>query len=158
MKKLLMVTMIGLSLTGFSTFKEAEAGFSRVGEPSRSAEIADNRAGFALVKQGRYAEAEPYFLRELATAPNSPYALLNLGVIYEVTGRFSEARVMYQRVLALRTTEIMYEQFDLNNRGAVDAGVESFDTIAERHLQGLTFIASNSAAAAGEGTFVATAR
>ena len=79
MKKLLMVTMIGLSLTGFSTFKEAEAGFSRVGEPSRSAEIADNRAGFALVKQGRYAEAEPYFLRELATAPQLAVCIAEFG-------------------------------------------------------------------------------
>ena len=159
MKNLLLVTMVGLSLTGFSTFKNAEAADMRlVTGQNRPAEIDNNRAGFALAKQGRYAEAEPYFQRELQTAPNSPYALLALGGIYEVSGRFSQARVMYQRILALRTTESNAGQFDFNNRGSVDAGVESFNTIAERHLQGINFPGQNGIAALGDSAAVASAR
>ncbi len=41
-------------------------------------------------------------IRPLALNPNNPYALLNMGVVYQNTGRPEKAREMYNRVIELR--------------------------------------------------------
>jgi len=43
--------------------------------------------------------AEERFDDALETNPDNPYALLDLGVVYERTGRIEEAKALYQKVI-----------------------------------------------------------
>jgi tetratricopeptide (TPR) repeat protein len=55
------------------------------------------------------AKAKYYFEQALEVNPDNPYALLDLGVIFEREGRLPEAAVLYQRVIDLNSAEIVAE-------------------------------------------------
>jgi Tfp pilus assembly protein PilF len=59
-----------------------------------------NKGYDELVKQN-YQGAEAYFKKALEINPENPYALLNMGVVYQNTGRIEKARETYQKVIAL---------------------------------------------------------
>lgn len=50
-----------------------------------------NSIGFRLIRQGRYAEAEPYLRRAVAQNPNFAYAQYNLGCSLLAQGKASQA-------------------------------------------------------------------
>lgn len=50
-----------------------------------------NAIGFRLIRQGRYAEAEPYLRRAVARDPNYAYAQYNLGWSLLAQGKASQA-------------------------------------------------------------------
>ena len=55
----------------------------------------------AAIQNGDYATAERKLLAEQKIFPAKPEVLLNLAAVYSKTGRHSEARAVYDRVLAL---------------------------------------------------------
>lgn len=55
------------------------------------------------------AKATYYFEQALEVNPDNPYALLDLGVMFEREGRLAEAAVLYQRVIDLDPTELVAE-------------------------------------------------
>jgi thioredoxin-like negative regulator of GroEL len=57
-------------------------------------------AASASIKSGTYSEAERILTRELHQHPDRPEFLLNLAAVYVYTGRATQARTLYQRVLA----------------------------------------------------------
>jgi hypothetical protein len=57
--------------------------------------------GFQELSGRNYREAEMLLDEALSLNPNNPYALLNMGVVYQNTGRMEEAQEMYERVIAL---------------------------------------------------------
>jgi len=61
--------------------------------------------GFVELSKGNYLEAEAYLLAAMEMNPTNPYTLLNLGVVFQDTGRTKEAVEMYQRVLELNPDE-----------------------------------------------------
>ena len=63
-----------------------------------------NRGSEALVMND-YQNAEKYLEESLALNPDNPYALFNMGVVYEKTGRKQKAVSMYQKVLELNPKE-----------------------------------------------------
>ena len=63
-----------------------------------------NRGSDALVMND-YQNAEKLLEESLALNPDNPYALFNMGVVYEKTGRKQEAVPMYQKVLELNPKE-----------------------------------------------------
>lgn len=65
--------------------------------------------GYAMMTQGNYIKAEEYFTKVLDINPNNPYALLNLGVVYQNTDRIEQAKAMYNKVIALGVTETPHE-------------------------------------------------
>ncbi|MBI4183128.1 MAG: tetratricopeptide repeat protein [Proteobacteria bacterium] len=74
--------------------------------PACSAVFSDDAAtlvdqGFEALKAGDLAKAEDLNQRAIEAAPDNPYALLNLGVVYQRTGRPREAAMLYQRVIEL---------------------------------------------------------
>lgn len=62
--------------------------------------------GFDYLQAGKYVKAEKYLKEALAENKDNPYALLNLGVVYQKTGRPDQARQMYQRVIDLNPTSV----------------------------------------------------
>ncbi len=61
--------------------------------------------GFEELSNNNYLEAEAYLRAALDINPNNPYTLLNLGVVFQDTGRTKEAIQMYQKVLELNPEE-----------------------------------------------------
>jgi len=61
--------------------------------------------GFADIEKGQLAAAETSLTEAVQANPNNAYALLNLGTVYQRTGRFDEAREMFEKVVALNPTE-----------------------------------------------------
>ena len=61
--------------------------------------------GFEELSNSNYLEAEAYLSAALDINPNNPYTLLNLGVVFQDTGRTKEAIQMYQKVLELNPDE-----------------------------------------------------
>jgi cell division protein FtsN len=63
-----------------------------------------NKGSEAIVMND-YLGAERYLDEALTVNPDNPYALFNMGVVYENTGRQQQAISMYQKVLDLNSTQ-----------------------------------------------------
>ena len=83
--------MISIALVGCTNLDE----YRRISEDTRLSNLAYDD----LLKRD-YQQAEKYLEEALALNPNNPYALLNMGVVYQRTGRIPEARIMYMKVIA----------------------------------------------------------
>jgi general secretion pathway protein D len=70
--------------------------------PSTETKLVQN--GFEHILNQQWSEAETVLLQALESNADDPYALLNLGVVYQQTGRNEEAREMYNRVIESDTT------------------------------------------------------
>ena len=57
--------------------------------------------GFIELSKGNYSLAEANLLVSLDIKPNNPYSLLNLGAVYQDTGRTWQAVEMYEKILEL---------------------------------------------------------
>ncbi|MCI5151093.1 MAG: tetratricopeptide repeat protein, partial [Candidatus Electrothrix sp. MAN1_4] len=57
--------------------------------------------GFAKLQQQEYGEAKGYFLQALKIDPENPYALINMGIIYEQEQQPNKAMEVYKQVLEL---------------------------------------------------------
>ena len=88
-KATLLLMLIALVLGGCTT------------SPHVSQDMFLSEHGFAALSSSDYSEAEAYLLVSLDINPNNPYTLLNLGVVFQDTGRTKEAIQMYQKVLDL---------------------------------------------------------
>ena len=65
--------------------------------------------GFQAISGKNYGQAETSLEKALSINPDNPYALLNMGVVYQETGRLSKARQMYEKVIALQPKEVAEE-------------------------------------------------
>lgn len=70
--------------------------------PSNETKLVNN--GFEYILNQQWSEAETVLLQALESNADDPFALLNLGVVYQQTGRNEEAREMYNRVIDSKTT------------------------------------------------------
>ncbi len=62
--------------------------------------------GYAEYLRNNYELAETNFLVALDINPNNPYALLNMGALYQDTGRTVQAIQMYEKVVELNPEEV----------------------------------------------------
>jgi tetratricopeptide (TPR) repeat protein len=84
----------------------------------------------AMIRQD-YDKAEAFFDLALSVNPENPYALLNLGVVYQNTGRIEQAKKMYQKVIELNSAMTAAHTTDTNYRG------KTLSEIAETNLHTL---------------------
>ena len=75
------------------------------GKPASSDENLVNK-GCREIEAGNYAYAEIYLDSALSINPSNPFALLNLAVVYEKTGRENEARALYTALIRQSPTDI----------------------------------------------------
>ncbi len=59
------------------------------------------------INNRNYAEAENYLNQALAENPDNPFALLNIGVVYQNTNRIPQAKAMYEKVIKLNPSDIV---------------------------------------------------
>jgi tetratricopeptide (TPR) repeat protein len=57
--------------------------------------------GFQELSVRNYQEAERFLSEALSLNPYNPHALLNMGIVYQNTGRMEKAREMYEKVVIL---------------------------------------------------------
>jgi tetratricopeptide (TPR) repeat protein len=62
--------------------------------------------GYEDILNKNYTQAEKHLTEALAVNPNNPYALINMGVVYENTGRQPQAREMYEKAKAVGSREV----------------------------------------------------
>jgi tetratricopeptide (TPR) repeat protein len=96
-KWLACVFVIAFTLTGCASLEED---LNRYGYGPMSEDMKLSDQGFDALSQGNYQEAEKYLQEALSLNPLNPYALLNMGVVYQNTGRLEKARLMYIKVMA----------------------------------------------------------
>jgi len=58
---------------------------------------------FKALAEGNYHRAETHLDYALTVNPDNPFALLNLGVVYQNTGQPERARAVYRRLIALQS-------------------------------------------------------
>ena len=85
--------------------------------PEHSVKLSD--IGYERLTGGNNLEAKQYFMEALSINPSNPFALINLGVLYEKEQAYPQAIEMYQRVIDTGTQEVArspegYEGVDLS--------------------------------------------
>lgn len=95
--------------------------------PTAQAETVEGAYAHATIQRGDYAAAERTLLAEARIFPDKPEVLLNLAAIYARTGRVTEARTLYNRVLTLQPVAM----------DVVDGQVAASHLIAGRGLRQL---------------------
>ena len=76
------------------------AGCATISEDLRLSDL-----GFQELSKGNYEQAEKYLIKALEINPFNPYAILNLGVVYQNTGRLEKAREAYHYVISLHAED-----------------------------------------------------
>ena len=72
--------------------------------PEHATALAD--MGFAKLQAREYGKAKGFFEQALKINPDNPYALINMGVVYEHQGAKKQAASMYRQVLDLDGQEV----------------------------------------------------
>jgi len=72
-----------------------------VGCAGKSQDIKLLDQGNQELSKGNYQKAELYLDGALSVNPDNSYALFNMGMIYQITGRIEKACQMYEKVIAL---------------------------------------------------------
>jgi len=72
--------------------------------PEHATALAD--MGFIKLQNKEFSKARGYFQQALKINPDNPYALINLGIVYEHEGNRTQALQMYQQVLDLAASGI----------------------------------------------------
>ena len=83
--------------------------------------------GFQELSVRNYQEAERLLGEALSLNPYNPHALLNMGVVYQNTGRMEKAREMYEKVviLALEDTDTVSKRSSAVDKSLVDLAKEN---------------------------------
>ncbi len=73
--------------------------------------------GYQFLQAKDYNKAKQYLEQALEINPDNPYALLNMGVIYEAEGNRDEAIKMYEKVITLNPEDRAFESTDSEKIG-----------------------------------------
>ncbi|MDP3480858.1 MAG: type II secretion system secretin GspD [Desulfoprunum sp.] len=73
--------------------------------------------GYEKLRKNNFQEAKDFFLMALENDPKNPFALLNLGVVYEYEGKPAKAMEMYQAVISTETSAVAPASTDPSKKG-----------------------------------------
>jgi len=88
-------------------------------------------SGYEKLTAGYFQAAKEYFQQALVINPENPFALMNMGVVYEKEGNREKALEMYQAVIDIGTTAVASESNNPERSGALldDIARENIDRI-----------------------------
>ena len=111
-------------LSGMTLKKEVDMGREVPQLHSKGQKVVNPRHAMALTEMGyekllknNYQVAKDFFLKALDSDPNNPFALLNLGVVYESENNPAKAQEMYQAVIATGTPAVAPTSTDPSKKG-----------------------------------------
>ncbi len=67
--------------------------------PEKAPDVDLSEQAFEAISEGDYEQAEALLEVALSINPDNPYAILNLGVVYQRTGRIEKAREQYVKII-----------------------------------------------------------
>jgi Flp pilus assembly protein TadD len=88
-------------------------------------------SGYNHIAAENWSDAETDLRQVLEADPDNRYAQLNMGVVYEKTGRPDEARAMYNQVIESGTTQVAARSTVEAEKGRM------LKDIAEENLRGM---------------------
>jgi len=93
--------------------------------------------GFQAISGKNYGHAETSLEKALSINPDNPYALLNMGVVYQETGRLDKARQMYEKVIALQPKDVAEESNtgSFAGKGLADIARENLKLLDAREAE-----------------------
>ncbi len=93
--------------------------------------------GFQAISGKNYGQAETSLEKALSLNPDNPYALLNMGVVYQETGRLDKARQMYEKVIALQPKDVAEESNtgSFAGKGLADIARENLKLLDAREAE-----------------------
>ena len=99
--------------------------------PEKAPDVELSEQAFEAISAKDYEKAEALLEVALSINPDNPYALLNLGVVYQNTGRIEQAREQYVKIILLDAKEPVARS---NVRGMEG---KSLVDIAKKNLENL---------------------
>ena len=99
--------------------------------PSKAPDTKLADEAYELMLKGDYQQAEARLEVARSINPDNPYVLLNLGVVYQNTGRIDKAREMYVRIILLNPEETA------GSSNVEDAEGMKLVDLAKRNLENL---------------------
>lgn len=87
--------------------------------------------GYTELVNENYERAEAIFKVALSINPENPYALLNLGVLYQDTGQIEKARAVYKKLIDLNPDAIAVKSTSnkFKRKKLVDIAKENLEAI-----------------------------
>ncbi len=87
--------------------------------------------GYEKLQEGETAEAKTYLNEALAIDPKNPYALMNMGVVYEKENNPEAAVEMYQEVVTTSSAEVAGQASDSEKTGLplIELATESIERV-----------------------------
>lgn len=79
--------------------------------------------GYRRLQAKDYDKAKEYYEKALAVNPDNPYAILNMGVIYQEKGEIDKAIDMYNRIISLNPVERAIRSTDSTQKGKTLADI-----------------------------------
>jgi general secretion pathway protein D len=86
---------------------------------------------------GKVPEAKQYFQEALSIDPDNPFALMNMGVVYEKEDNVEEALKMYRAVISSGGEEVASESSDPEKNGVslLEIARENIDRMQKKSAQ-----------------------
>lgn len=128
------MSIVDIAIINLACLEQNCAG-TNVDPPTVDQRLSDE--GFFALTNGKNTDAETKLLEALAINPNNPYARLNLGVVYQRTGRAELAKAEYQKVIDLNAKIVPTFVGDKNLEG------KSLKQIAKSNMEGMQAVAVN---------------
>lgn len=99
--------------------------------PEKAPDVELSDQAFEAISVGDYEKAEALLEVALSINPDNPYALLNLGVVYQNTGRIEKAREQYVKIILLDAKETVAKSNvkGMEGKSLVDIAKENLENM-----------------------------
>jgi Flp pilus assembly protein TadD len=99
--------------------------------PQESPDMELSEQAFEAIAAGDYEKAEAILEVALSINPENPYALLNLGVVYQNTGRIEKAREQYVKIILLEAEEKVLKSNvkEMEGKSLVDIAKQNLENL-----------------------------
>ena len=99
--------------------------------PEKAPDVDLSEQAFEAISEGNYEQAEALLEVALSINPDNPYAILNLGVVYQRTGRIEKAREQYVKIILqdAKETVVRSNVRGMEGKSLVDIAKENLENL-----------------------------
>ena len=99
--------------------------------PEKAPDVDLSEQAFEAISEGNYEQAEALLEVALSINPDNPYAILNLGVVYQRTGRIEKAREQYVKIILqdAKETVVRSNVRGIEGKSLVDIAKENLENL-----------------------------
>ena len=99
--------------------------------PEKAPDVDLSEQAFEAISEGDYEQAEALLEVALSINPDNPYAILNLGVVYQRTGRIEKAREQYVKIILqdAKETVVRSNVRGMEGKSLVDIAKENLENL-----------------------------